>query len=537
MHARFAGSVASATSSLTVYSTLSARFLSPEAASRPVEKPVEKRPRTEEARVQRLQLARAMAAGVRKKIDPIHERTQEPEVEDAAKDKSCCDVQQGKEEVQALVDSFAIDLERVLKNTFGEGVRGIEVAQLFATEQDKGKGKEVVKEEVEKTPQEEVVKIELEKTDEGNYKFNPEELIHLGIICDMCDKTIVGMRHKCTECADYDLCDPCLLTLQHLIAHQYGTFEPGFERSNDVSLPHPASHKFAVIEHPQARRWKLADDGFWRVRSPGPNDKEAVSVSGATTVGEQTVFGGFGEAVPAQQREAEAFRVARDAVVETFTDAPGFAEAMGEHTAPEAVPVQENPRVRHLATCDLCDSNIRGARYKCLDCPDFDTCSSCFAIVKEQHPRHSFARISRIADLIRGSGSCAAQSAQAVHPARCDSCGKAVVGVRYKCMHPACPDFDLCAPCEALPIAVHPDTHPLLKIKTPGSIIPTVYRYGDTTSPVEAMKSDPKMQEQPQDAPQEETEKPMPTLEMPNPFATPPGASQPLSDANAGDST
>jgi hypothetical protein len=34
-------------------------------------------------------------------------------------------------------------------------------------------------------------------------------------------------------------------------------------------------------------------------------------------------------------------------------------------------------------------------------------------------------------------------------------------------MAPGCPDFDLCMNCEALPIPVHPETHPLWKIKSP----------------------------------------------------------------------
>lgn len=47
-------------------------------------------------------------------------------------------------------------------------------------------------------------------------------------------------------------------------------------------------------------------------------------------------------------------------------------------------------------------------------------------------------------------------------------------------MHPSCPDFDLCQDCEALPIPVHPLIHPLLKMKTPDTVVPTVYRVGLT---------------------------------------------------------
>jgi next-to-BRCA1 protein 1 len=49
-----------------------------------------------------------------------------------------------------------------------------------------------------------------------------------------------------------------------------------------------------------------------------------------------------------------------------------------------------------------------------------------------------------------------------------------------QCMHPTCPDFDLCSNCEAHPIPMHPLTHPLLKMKTANTVIPTVYRVGST---------------------------------------------------------
>ena len=41
-------------------------------------------------------------------------------------------------------------------------------------------------------------------------------------------------------------------------------------------------------------------------------------------------------------------------------------------------------------------------------------------------------------------------------------------------MHSDCPDFDLCEGCEAHPIPVHPDRHPLLKIKSIETVIPNI---------------------------------------------------------------
>jgi next-to-BRCA1 protein 1 len=43
-------------------------------------------------------------------------------------------------------------------------------------------------------------------------------------------------------------------------------------------------------------------------------------------------------------------------------------------------------------------------------------------------------------------------------------------------MHSECPDFDLCEGCEAHPIPVHPENHPLLKIKSPETSVANVHR-------------------------------------------------------------
>lgn len=122
----------------------------------------------------------------------------------------------------------------------------------------------------------------------------------------------------------------------------------------------------------------------------------------------------------------------------------------------------------HNATCDVCQLRIAGVRWKCLNCPDWDACTSCAPGLDRSHPGHSFVKLYRSSDYVV---SAALEEREAiVHPhVTCDGCNTRICGTRYKCMHPSCPDYDLCENCEAAPnaIAIHPNNHPMLKIKTP----------------------------------------------------------------------
>ncbi|KAJ7730054.1 hypothetical protein B0H14DRAFT_3617071 [Mycena olivaceomarginata] len=57
----------------------------------------------------------------------------------------------------------------------------------------------------------------------------------------------------------------------------------------------------------------------------------------------------------------------------------------------------------------------------------------------------------------------AVNAGQTLHCATCDLCKKSIFGMRYKCLHPDCPDFDLCHSCEILKL--HPENHPMLKTR------------------------------------------------------------------------
>lgn len=55
-------------------------------------------------------------------------------------------------------------------------------------------------------------------------------------------------------------------------------------------------------------------------------------------------------------------------------------------------------------------------------------------------------------------------------------CQNRIRGIRYKCAHALCPDYDLCEDCEALPIPVHPHDHPLIKIRNTHVVVPHTHQ-------------------------------------------------------------
>lgn len=192
---------------------------------------------------------------------------------------------------------------------------------------------------------------------------------HKHISCDGCLQGIRGMRYKCEQCPDYDLCGSCLPLLH----------------TSDL---HPSHHTFqAMLHRGLDNRVKFSQD----------------------------------------------YGVSND---------------------------------RHPATCDLCSQSIIGVRWKCLNCPDWDCCSSCSTSILDLHPGHSFVKISRPSDYVDPTGQTSRHGVRHPHIV-CDGCDQSIRGTRYKCMHPDCPDYDLCENCEASPTTSHPRNHPMLKTKEP----------------------------------------------------------------------
>jgi len=134
-------------------------------------------------------------------------------------------------------------------------------------------------------------------------------------------------------------------------------------------------------------------------------------------------------------------------------------------TAPK-VEKKEKPEIHFNIICDGCKvTPLRGNRYKCKVCKDFDFCEECYKKQKESHG-HDFRIIAHPVCRNRlGHPNTKYCQRGIVHSnVMCDGCGMLPLkGWRYKCS--ICDDYSLCENCEERIGGHH--RHPFVKITSP----------------------------------------------------------------------
>lgn len=116
-------------------------------------------------------------------------------------------------------------------------------------------------------------------------------------------------------------------------------------------------------------------------------------------------------------------------------------------------------------SCDVCgESPLRGVRYRCAMCSNFDLCDRCIngSVVAEAHDdSHLFLRIARPNSQISSYPIVVNRSGLQHVGIRCACCQvEGFTGFRYICQ--VCPDTDLCEACEFK--GSHDPSHTRLKI-------------------------------------------------------------------------
>ena len=283
--------------------------------------------------------------------------------------------------------------------------------------------------------------------------------VHAGVVCDGCEKAIVGTRHKCLDCSNFDLCSECL-------------------------------------SNPQIRRGHNAKHGFFPIEVPGDHtlfegvqsDRKGVEHFGITCDGCHTRVHG----VRHKCMECEDFDLCETCISSVTTRAEhdykhhffpipfpwdneafrlATTEVLQQHT------IQTKPR--HAATCDGCSKGIEGVRYRCLVCDDFDFCSDCHAEPEKRLTHdlaHAFFPLTTQRErsgfeAIRACMNAANDDGPVIHTnIVCNQCEDIIIGVRHKCLD--CRNYDLCGDCVAQGAKRnHNSAHQFFEITKPGEVI------------------------------------------------------------------
>jgi Zinc finger, ZZ type len=278
--------------------------------------------------------------------------------------------------------------------------------------------------------------------------FNPRhDLIHNHVHCDgiPCNGSrwcIRGIRFKCAICPDFDLCEQC-------------EQDQSFKR---VQNGHHASHPMIKIRIPYT-------DVKVEVQKNNPAGPTVA------TTGRPLSFAGKGPirtAVPVRTAVAPTEMNRRSIPLPISRNPP-------IRLTPRPVSMELPTIVHPRVVCDGCERNVIGNRYKCTSCPDFDLCNTCFASVAEHHDaRHAFQQFKLpIPTHHRAS----MHSHKPLYPAACDladqpeqhegfycdGCDMSPIkGMRFRCTQ--CHDYDLCEACNAKGPAVHDIRHGMLCI-------------------------------------------------------------------------
>jgi next-to-BRCA1 protein 1 len=81
----------------------------------------------------------------------------------------------------------------------------------------------------------------------------PGAVVHRGVTCDSCQMhPLLGVRYKCADCADYDLCEGCLSEyedMSHLVPSGLAASCIVFHGDK---AQHARNHKFIRMKYPQA---------------------------------------------------------------------------------------------------------------------------------------------------------------------------------------------------------------------------------------------------------------------------------------------
>ena len=291
--------------------------------------------------------------------------------------------------------------------------------------------------------------------------------IHYEYICDGCNMApIKGTRYHCKQCPDYDLCEKCFSSEKK--ANHTHDFQP----IKKAVVPQMKLRFPLKRDEENEKHWgdfmKLNFNFFNNIFKKNPIEVHYGYICDGCNMAPIKGIRYHCELCPDFDLCEKCYEEQKVNHGHSFKpiSIKEKLEELGinfeKNIKLKSKPKEQNEIEIHLGyICDGCNmAPIKGTRYHCEQCPDYDLCEKCYKEKKTNHG-HSFQPIKKeiIPEIKLKSLN---KIDKHIHMnVTCDGCGvHPLVGVRYKCG--VCPNFDFCENCEKKEALKH--GHPLVRL-------------------------------------------------------------------------
>ncbi|KAJ2089914.1 hypothetical protein IW138_003044 [Coemansia sp. RSA 986] len=199
------------------------------------------------------------------------------------------------------------------------------------------------------------------------------------IMCDSCNKVVIGIRWVCTDCESYDMCSDCANTAthEHPLKPIY-TSETSVHPLNTVQ--YTCNHCSSRMAPPVFGCTKCSDfhvclkcTGLGKMCTD--HDYAAINVDSSHAASDN----------------ACTERPSDEAVASNSGISPKSEGKQSDKTPQVNTPKNpSDPMSVSAVTCNECNRAVVGIRHRCTRCKDYDMCDDCYRSVSISHPGHGF---------------------------------------------------------------------------------------------------------------------------------------------------
>uniref|UniRef100_A0A914C3W3 ZZ-type domain-containing protein n=1 Tax=Acrobeloides nanus TaxID=290746 RepID=A0A914C3W3_9BILA len=327
------------------------------------------------------------------------------------------------------------------------------------------------------------------------------------IICDACEEPIHGVRFTCLTCEDYDLCETCEQKGSHSM-HPMLRIKPNIDARNPTSIfnifeelleqnrrsddlfssffSSPLERVFG--EMPGSRRFHArrksstsgSDDEDSQSSKSNSSEENGTSENedsqsssseendtsddsrrfharrkSSTSVSDDEDSQSSSSEENGTSDDSRRFHARRKSSTSVSDDEDSQSSSSEENdiSDDESTDDESEPNEIHTGIdCDECSKRVKGIRYKCVECPDYDLCNTCEDC--EQHTYHTLIRLvkpitsSKLREYIckRKDKILDLCKEYANTDLECDECERDIDETFFVCVH--CKEFTICRDCE-----------------------------------------------------------------------------------------